>query len=827
VVVSNGDTTLSTLSSSSLYFSSGSTTPAGSATLTLKGKEGTITLTGTTPAGYTVEAASLTTKVAGPAYQLVVTTAPADTNADDADATVKVAIQDATGTTKINAAGGTYTMAAKDVDGNVIDSATGVLANGILTFTFASLTEAGVMTFTFTANNGLVIPAAVTANVTPGAVHHLGNLKLNGSTGTVTMVADGTSVGTLSVQVLDQRGNLVTGAANAVTFKKDATDNDGIAATTGIDATAGATVNAINGVATVSISSTIAEGMDVFTAGTKKADGTYYTNFGTLTVTASTQIVGQPANIAFVTPSPALTPKAGADFSVTFKIVDATSGGARTVATDNGRAVTLEILNSKDEVVNTLSGSTANGLAKFTVNLTTAGNYKFRAATTINSSSKSVTTGSVAAVRAADPSYVQLTSDLSAVENGSLMDDLIGYTVKDVYGNAVSTVGGIIGEVRVDTIGWNVNGAADTTRIPAGTAPARDFTVVGLTNETTYTISDGDGVVNVELYDTAGTPVKIYDADLPVVATSVSTYNAGPAYLLKLVEDATTLSAHDTATIKVGVYDAAGHLKTTVNTGTVTLATLTGYTSQPQATVLAPVNVVNGVAEFTTAALDKAGTYKFEATSSAGLVKNDAIAFVVNAGDAHHVSVADVNLEANGSSVGLVEFKVVDSYDNTVSSYTGTMTIEKVSGSGATLLTSSAPIVNGKAIAQVQAAAVPGTLTIKGTVDGTTTLNVAFDTADVMVGSLAPSAANSVITAAAADGDPVYVVLKDANGNPVLNWQTHIQFYTDATVAGTVVAATWVHLGNGVYTAPLQATANTVKVFAADNTTVLVIDDAR
>lgn len=779
VPLTSSNTTTASLPSASadskLAFAAGATAPTANVTLTLNPVPGDVTIAGTTTAGYTIEGFGLTSKIAGPIYKLAIVEAPKDASADNGVITIKVAVQDSLGTTKstlTTSSAGTgetaRTVVATAKKGSTtVQTATGYITNGVATLTFSAansnqLTEATTYSFTVASTvstTTLVAPTeTMTAKVTPGAANKFGALTASPAT----LVANGAQTSTLSVEIQDQHGNVVPTATNEVTFSRTNTSALATTLPTVMKATP------VNGKASIVVTAGVTDGaVDTFQVSGKINETTFLGGSSSALnqATVTTQIVGQVAGMALksvsgdavavaTNVSAGKNHTAGVAYDVSFNMVDATAGGARVVSTDNGRSVVIEARKvSDDSVVATQTVTTVNGVAKATFNMEKAGTYYFKAVSTIAGSNVEVSTKALTSVvgadtfytgrsvvKAAAPASIAIKPLLTSVETGTAMNVVL--EAKDAFGNAVA------GAATNFTF-------ANTDRI-SGSAPTWTYTASNAAE--TVTLADSDA--KASWTPTGGSAVD----NLPVTAATITTYIAGPAYQLKLTETPAAVTAGNAATVKVGVYDGAGNLKTNDN-GTVVTLVLNANNpavvdTDADALTAVTATAANGIATFTLNGAVTIGTYNFEATSGT-LVKATGISFAANAGSATKVLVNSPTLVADGSSIAILTFKVADTNNNTVSSYNGTMKFE-TAGTGAVLLSTSAPIVNGQAVVQVKATTQKGTFTVTPSIEGVTS-GITMNPSTVTVTA---GAAHSITASASANG-AVIVVVKDVYGNSV------------------------------------------------------------
>lgn len=753
-----------------------STDQTKTATISATNVWGDVSLTGSSDASVPVTGTSLSTRVAGDAYKLVLLEPVAAINANG-NFSVKVGVQDFAGTLKTTDTTTTAQLTAKDADGNDVIVGSGPITslaavNGVITFA-VNVQKAGAVNFEIT--SGTLVKVNTSSTVNPGTVAHLDGITASPAT----IASNGVATSTISVNLVDDWGNTVPSATNAVTFSKTVGGDN--AATT---APATLTVNPVNGTASIVVTSTTKEATDTYTAAAKDANGIALAWYGgTTSANVASVILGYPYKLALSTP--AANPKAGASFTVKAMVQDFNTN---TVSTDNSTTVTLKVTDPNGAAT-TYTATDVAGVASFSLNYTLAGTYSLEATSgSLTKGTNSVIVAPAGAAKVtlkASPTSIE-TNTAPAVSSAST----ITASAADQYGNTITTA--TIGNLLMQK---NSSAAAG---FDAGTG-----VLTASTTAETVTIGDSDGVATVDLVD-----------GIPVTPVSVAIYTAGPADHIAIDAIKDTVAA-GTMTVKVKYYDSNGNFKTGFNSAVGT-SVLTITTAGTDYAVAGDGQVINGVATFTvtSAGLNKAMTLSFlahDATTWGGVATKDVTASGKFVNDvANKVTVDTTNpatIEANGSSIAVLTARVTDQWGNTVPTATGTMIFNISTGNDyATLLNTSAAILGGVATVQVQAKTKAGTAAVTAKVDGST-LTTGNGTVQVVAGapasiSVAIVGTNPIVTGSGTV--TIYATVYDANNNAVTSGIT-VDFTMGGTGSGTIAPASDATGADGyttIYTAP-------------------------
>jgi adhesin/invasin len=640
-----------------------------------------VTLDATLGAGVTASPVTVSTAVVGSAYKLAI-----DTVADAASTSsqsVVVRVLDANGN-QLTGNSGTVITLAKDA--TVDTSATAATVAGKATFTVANTTAE---TVSYTASATGLVSATSTAKFVPSVV-----TQFTVAASPATLAANGSATSKLTATLKDANGNVVSANGYKVKFVK--TTNASATATF-----ADTTLDTVNGTASVTVTATANVATDVFTATLYLADGT--TTVGSAqTVSVSTQIQGAASKLN--TTTAAITATAGADTSVVVTVQDA----ANTVLTaDNGRVVTLTAYDSTGAVVKTLTANTVNGTATFTLNLTTAGSYTVVAsASGLTATAATYSAGRTATITAGTVTALKVTSSVATLAADGASNTALTIQGVDAYGNVNNSFT-----------------APASLAVAAGSTSYGALTGSGLSRTFTANLVPGSTVITVT-------------ADgLTSATATVNTITVGAASKLVVVAgSAVTAGVTQSNNVKVYVQDANGNLRT--NDSTVVTLTIVRASGTTTTTAAAAQGIATFTLNSTTA---ETVTVKADATVNAVALTQGTTTQVFVPGAVTTASiVADItSLPNNGSSVSNITFTLKDANGNVVTGATGTVTFALTAGSDfATLLNSSATIVNGTVLAAVQsklhAYSASNTISVTATYtkgDGTTGTAVASITA--------------------------------------------------------------------------------------------------
>ncbi len=671
---------------------------------------------------------------------------------------------------------GTVTVTARDQFGNLTPAyagtvrftSTDVKASTVLPpdYTFVPGTDAGVHTFT----NGVTLTtsgtqsitatdtasAAVTGSqtgivVTPGAATQL---TVTGFPATVTAGV----LGSVTVALLDQFGNLATGYTGTVSFTStDPAVTAAVPAAYTFTAGDGGTHTFTNGVRL-----TTATGTATF-PGTHTITATD----GSLTGAQSGIVVtpAAPAQVA-VTGFPA-TVVAGTPGSVTVTLQDqfgnlATNytGTVSLTSTDTGASTVLP-------PVYTFTGADA-GVHTFTngVTLTTAGTQSITATAgaAVGSQTGITVTPDVA-------SRFDVGGFPSSVTAGT--PGTVTVTARDQFGNLTPAYAGTVTFASTD-VGTNTALPTPYTFVPGTDAGVHTFTNgVTLTTAGTQSITAADGAIT-------GTQAGILVTPDVVATAAVTGFPA-------------TITAGVPGSVTVTLRDQFGNLATNY-TGTVSLTS----TDTGASTVLPPVYTFTGadagVHTFTNGVtLTTAGTQSITATAGAAVGSQTGI--TVTPDVASRFDVGGFPSPVVAGTPGTLTVTARDRFGNVATGYTGTVRFSSNDTGAGTVLPGNYPFTaldaGVHAFPGVQLTTV-GTRSI--TAADTVTAAVAGTQAGIVV---TPAAAASLAVtgfpAAITAGTPgsVTVTLRDQFGNLATGFTGTVTFASSDANPATVLPAAY------------------------------------
>ncbi len=604
-----------------------------------------------------------------------------------------------------------------------LSSSTATTVNGVATVTFTASAIPGIEVVTADAANGV----NDTVNVTlQGAI--VGSVNV--AAGSDSITADGSSSTWISATVKDTKDNPVPDGTN-VSF------------TTTSGSLSAASATTTNGVATVTLISSVNAGSATVTATVGGVNGKKTVNF-----------VAGPVTGVAVTASPANLTADGTS----------TSTIQATVIDTNGNTVSGETIRFT-AVSGTLSALTAitntNGVATVTYTAPNAVPVGNTDTITARSSNNTIGTAAITLI-STNVGSVSVASGSSWLFADGTSGTLITATVKDINGNNVTdgtlvsftTSAGTLSPATATT----VNGKAHVTLTSARLlGKARVVAVSGGVNAT---------------------------VDVNFIAGSINT-------LTVLVNpDNLTADGVSTSTIKGIARDSSNN---PVEGETLTFTAVRGYLSSVTA-----ITNANGEATVTYTvpdAVPAGGNDTVTATATNGISGADTIALIdAIVGDVQVVVGSDT-LIADASSSTLVLATVTDINGNPVADGT-TVSFSTTAGS----LSGATATLNGMARATLTSAAALGTATVSVTCGGVNDF-VTVNFIAGLVSSVKVLANPNNLTADGVSTSTIKATATDANNNPVLG-----ETLTFNVVSGDLSAITAVTNTNGVatvtYTAP-------------------------
>lgn len=613
---------------------------------------------------YPVESVAITTINVGPATHLKIRGGITETKADGtSEMVVQVEIRDANG--NIRTSDNSTTLALSAISGsNTLTIPSVVAANGVGTFRIRT-TVAGVYDLRAWSLSSPLTADQTTATFIAGPAAKL-TLAVEP---TNSLAADTVSTARLVARVTDVNGNLVPGASHSVTFTKIVNQGVTVMPTNNV-------VSAVNGVATLVVTSTAGVGTDTYTAA---APGLQ--SVGSVTVT--TRITGVPVRVAV---QPITNGRVGETLTVKVYVLDALG---QVVTSANGRTVFLNT--SSGTAVTNSPQKTDGGIATFTLKDTKAG------VITVTANSEGVDadlTGRSVTISVGQPDHIVLKASPDSLAADGISRSTITAEVVDLYGNSVSN-----GHSMTLNVSDTRYGVLSSNYLYTGG-------FVSLTSTTT------PGLVTI-----TGT-----SSTYPVTPITIGTYIAGsPAKVM--VEQPTSITAGNgyanQVQIRVRILDANGNLLTSLNSGSQLTSvglTITGnsgstttlsvggtyglgtYGFYPNGTTSGSANVSNGIATFTftntkaeTVTLNPIVYYNGQALTPVSAT------MTTLAGPATRLMVepATVTIPAGSSVPVTLAASITDVYGNLVSGVNDTITFRLSSNNYVTLPTSSVVSTSG------------------------------------------------------------------------------------------------------------------------------------
>ncbi len=408
--------------------------------------------------------------------------------------------------------------------------------------------------------------------------------------------------------------------------------------------------------------------------------------------------------------TPAKTADAGAIVTIT---VTANSGSNKDGAfndnvtlTSSDNADKVTYTGNSGTVTNAATTAAASGAATFSVTLSgTAGSHTF---TATDAGSGGATSGNEAITDVVVPTKLVVTDAVSgtAADGGSptltVKAEDANNNVDTAYTGHVKLTSSVAADTGISAEATAVAGVATFTPTLKGTG-THTFTAK---DESSANLANGTDPITV----TAGAATKL------IVTTSDDTASGS--------NPAKTAIAGATATVTVTAEDAEGSIATTGYTGTVSLSsnsadawvkdgatgTLTAPTGSGSSYVDGSYGFLsgdNGVATFTVT-INKAGSDEFEATATGLETVSDTLTVKAGAMNKFGVAITTTAPKANGSTCSAasptagtsqcwidgepiaVKVTAEDAEGNTVTGYTGTMTLAGSDNDAVTYATASA-----------------------------------------------------------------------------------------------------------------------------------------
>jgi uncharacterized repeat protein (TIGR03803 family) len=669
--------------------------------------------------GLTAANSSSFTVTPAAASQLVFAQQPTSAVAGQSIGTVIVDVKDAYGNIVTGNTSAVTLYASSAITGTTTVNA----VNGVATFTGLSIHQAGTYTLSAT-QNGLTSATSSSITITPAAASQLVVLQQPAAITTA-----GQNIGTVIVNVEDQFGNIVT------------TNTSAVAVSTTTTLTGTATVNAVNGVATLS-------GLSIHQAGSYSLTATD----GSLTsaTTSSFTIVPAAASKLSITQQPT---GATVGQAIGTMIVQVQDTYGNVVTTDNS---TVSVTTSDSTP---LSGATSvqavNGIATFSgLSTTVAGT---RTLSVTDGSLTSATSSSLTITPSA-ATHLVIAQQPTDTPAGSSLPTVI-VQVEDEFGNVVST--------DSSTVALSTSTALHGTTSVAAVNGVATFTGLSMNTIGNYSLSATDG---------------------SLTGTSSNYFNINPGLASQLVitqQPVATRAGQTIGNVIAQVEDAFGNVVTT-DSSTLTLAVTDGATLNGVTSAAA----VNGVATFTGLWCPTAGAHTLT-VSDGSLTTATSNSFTVVAADPTQLVIAQQpgSSTVAGQNIGTVIVNVEDQYGNVVTSDSTTVTLSSDDGS---------PILGSTSVAAVNGVATFSGLSL--TEAGTHTLFAAdgnYRFGETSSFTITPAAASQLVfnqqptsVNAGQSMGTISVNVEDAFGNLITTNSSTVSIVVSggATLSGTATA---------------------------------------
>ncbi|MCH7912468.1 MAG: VCBS repeat-containing protein, partial [Deltaproteobacteria bacterium] len=645
----------------------------------------------------------------------LITAAPTSMTTDDSS-TITVKLRDANN--KPLGSGGDTVVLATDVGslGSVTDN-----GNGSYTATLTS-TAIGTATITGTVNGSSITDNA-TVTVTIGAAAGATSLI---TAAPVSIIADGATTSTITVQLKDAAGNNLTSGGDTVTLAA------------GQDILSSVTDNS-DGTYTATLTSPVTSGVETITG---TVNGAGITDNATVTLTpgaaagATSLITAEPTSII-------------ADGAITSTITvqlrdvnnnNLDSGGDTVVlATDLGSLGS--VTDNSDGTYTATLTSTVTGIATITGTVNAAA-ITDTEAVTVNSGAAAGTTSLITAAPTSIIADGATTSTITVQLKDAASNNLIG------GGDTVTLATDLGGLSSVTDVG-NGTYTATLTSTVTGTA-----TITGTVNAAAITDTEA---VTVNPGAAAGTTSLITAAPTSIVADGATTSTITVQLKDSNSNDLTT--GGDTVVLAT---DLGSMGSVTDNSNGTYTATLTSGTTTGTATITGTVNAA-GITDSATVTLTPGS---LNATTSL-------------------ITAAPTTIASDGAATSTITVQLKDTNSNNLDSGGATVTLATNLGSLGSVTDNS----DGTYTATLTSAVTPGTATITGTVNGssitdTATVEFTADAADPAT-SLVTAAPTSIV-ADGATTSTITVQLREASSANLTSGGDAVELATDLGSMGSV-----------------------------------------
>ncbi|MGH7614203.1 MAG: beta strand repeat-containing protein [Gemmatimonadales bacterium] len=591
--------------------------------------------------------------IAGPAAQLIITEQPTNATATEAIApAVEVTVLDGSGNVATGYTGDVaLAIGTNPGVGTLFGTATVQASGGVATFSGLSIDKAGAGYTLAATASGLTGATSAPFDIAVGAA-----TQLTFTVGPATTIAGASISPAVEVTATDAGGNTVTGFTGAVTVAIGSNPASGALSGT-------TTINAVAGVAS-------------FTTLSIDKSGAGYT----LSVTApglngetsaSFDISPGPASQLVLTVEPSHT-VAGIVMSPAV-VVTALDGLGNTASGFTGD-VTMAI--GTNPAGGTLAGATTmpavSGIAVFsTLSIAKAGSG-YTLSANASGLSGAASAGFDIVVGAA--TQVAFTVQPGTTTAGAAITPAVRVSAVDFVGNTVTS---FTGDVTL-AIGTN----------PASGTLSGTLTVAAVGGIATF------ATLSIE---TAGDGYTLTAAAAGLAGATSDPFDIGGGAATQLVVTAqptsTTSGAAISPAVQVTARDALGN-RSTGFVGTITLSITTGTgTGGAVLSGTKTVAAVAGIATFSTLNIDRAGTGYTLSAAASGLSGATTDAFDIAVGAATQLAfTAQPTTTTAGAMIAAVEVTARDAGGNTVTSFTGDVTLAIGTNPGTGTLSGSATV---------------------------------------------------------------------------------------------------------------------------------------
>jgi hypothetical protein len=747
-------------------------------TLNTAGASKTVTVTDTGKTGtatYTV--------VHGPATQITLTGSTTDLGSGSSQ-TYTATIKDAAGNTVTTGADSTVSVSFAQAGGTGSVSGTGAspAVAGVAT---KSLTGNLAGSVTIRGSTTLSGPGATNSNTLTFAVT-FGPATQIGLMGSTAALASGTPR-TVTATIRDAAGNAVTSGADSsvsVTFGQ----LSGSGSVTGLGSS-----TASAGVATKTVTGSIAGPVDLRATATLSGPGSTNSNLLSFTVT-----FGTATQIALSGSNPDLASGTTRPFTAT---VQDAAGNTVTSGADSSASITFSQTAGTGSLSGLGAATASNGVAAKTVTGVLAGPVTLRANGTINSTAiNSNTLGFNVTFGAA--TQVALTGATTPLASGTTRT--VTATIKDAAGNTVTS--GADSSVNVTFAQTGGSGSVSGMGNATASGGSATKTVTGALT----------GTVNFQASATLSGPGATNSNTLTFTVTF------GTASQILLSGSTTDLAAGANRTFTATVQDAAGNTVTsgTDSSASITFAKTTGAGS---VTGLTTVAASAGVAsDIVTGATAGSVTLRANGTINAIATNSNTLTLNVTAGA---VSQLVFTTQPGGATGGtaLSPQPVVTAEDaggNTITGYTGTVTLSikaNTGTTGATLSGCAGALTNGVTTFSSCKIDLAGTNYRLLATDGTLTSSPT-NTFNITVGPAATLLVSGYTDPTIAGVSHILTVTaKDAGGNTATGYSGTVHL-TSSDAQAVLGANATLTSGTGTFSATLK-TAGDQSITATDTVT--------